>query len=176
MGRWDRLVQRFRNLTTPESSHTEYAPTLKSGDSYKDSIVIDKSRQHLYRYDSSGKLVFHTPVSTGLNAGNKKKEDDLRTPVGKFAISQFEPDSDPSIYGDPRFWRLRGTGFKGIGIHGDAGHPEDIGLPASHGCIRMPVDSLNSFQRNGKPFNGQTVYILDESGNYKLGGNIIYFK
>jgi murein L,D-transpeptidase YafK len=32
-------------------------------------------------------LVFHTPVSTGKNKGNKTQENDWRTPVGKFAIS-----------------------------------------------------------------------------------------
>lgn len=176
MGRWDRIVQRVRNFVTPESSHTEYTPTLKSGDSYNNSIVIDKSRQHLYAYDKQGNLTFHTPVSTGLNAGNKQKENDMRTPVGKFAISQFEPNSDPKVYGDPRFWRLRGTGFSGIGIHGDAGHPEDIGLPASHGCVRMPVDSLSSFQKKGKPYAGQVVYILDESGKYRQGGQLKYFE
>lgn len=176
MGTFDRLIQRVRNLMTSDDSHLSYTPTMNKGDSYNNSIVIDKGRQHLYRYDKNGKLIFHTPVSTGLNSGKKKKEDDMRTPVGKFAISQFEPNSDPSIYGDPRFWRLRGTGFSGIGIHGDAGHPDDIGLPASHGCVRMPVDSLDHFQSKGKPVPGMNVYILNESGKYNIGGKINYFK
>lgn len=148
------------------SDPKEYIPQLKKGDSYKNSIIIDKGSQHLYSYDKSGKLTFHTPVSTGKNKGNKTKEDDWKTPVGKFAISQFEGNRDPKIFGAPEFWRLRGTGFKGIGIHGDAGHPDKIGKPASHGCIRMPCDSISPFQSKGKPFAGQTVYILDENGNY----------
>ena len=174
MGFFDRLIQRARNLITTNESHQTYTPKMHKGDSYNNSIVIDKGRQHLYHYDKNGKLVFHTPVSTGANSGKKTKAGDLKTPTGKFSISRLEPNSDPKIYGDPRFWRLRNTGFSGIGIHGDAGHPEMIGLPASHGCIRMPVDSLNSFQKS-KPFAGQTVYILNEDGTYKTGGKINYF-
>lgn len=166
MGQLDQLIQKVRNFFTTDASHLEYTPRLKNNDSYNNSIVVDKSRQHLYSYDKNGKLIFHTPVSTGINSGNKTKEGDSKTPVGKFAISQHEPDRDPRIFGNPNFWRLRDTGFTGIGIHGDAGHPDLIGLPASHGCVRMPNDSIQSFKLKGKPKVGQTVYILDEFGNY----------
>lgn len=161
MGDW---FKKFMSLFG--SASDEYTPQLNGGDSYKDAIIIDKSKQHLYSYDKKGNLVFHTPVSTGKNKGNKTQENDWRTPVGKFAISQFEPNRDPKIFGAPEFWRLRGTGFKGIGIHGDAGHPDKIGKPASHGCVRMPCDSIASFKKKAKPYAGQTVYILDENGKY----------
>lgn len=168
MGWPNRIIQGIRNMFITGDSHLSYTPEMKNGDSYNNSIVVNKGRQHMYVYDKKGKMTFHTPVSTGSNMGAKEKEDDMKTPVGKFSISRYEPNSDPKIYGDPRFYRLRGTNFKGIGIHGDAGHPELIGLPASHGCIRMPVDSLDHFQKAvGKQNSaGKTVYILDELGGY----------
>lgn len=166
MGRPNQWYQRFLNLFITDDSHNHYKPNLK--DNYNNSIVIDKGRQHLYSYDNKGKLIFHTPVSTGINRGNKTEEGDSKTPVGKFSISQFESNRDPKIFGAPQFWRLKGTGFSGIGIHGDAGYPDLIGLPASHGCVRMPCDSIKSFQKKVKPYPGQTVYILDESGDYDV--------
>lgn len=166
MGRPNRFFQQLRNLFITDDSHLEYTPELNEGDSYNNAIIVDKGRQHLYSYDAKGNLVFHTPVSTGANFGNKEKEGDYKTPVGKFNISKYEPNRDKKVFGAPNFWRLRTPGHTGIGIHGDAGHPELIGLPASHGCIRIPTDSINSFQKKGKPFAGQTVYILDEFGNY----------
>lgn len=144
----------------------EYKPTLREGDSYKNSIIIDKGNQHLYSYDNNGNLVFHTAVSTGAVPGNKKKEGDYKTPVGKFAISQHEIRKDSATFNNPNFWRLRGTGFKGIGIHGDAGHPDKLGSPASHACIRMHSDSIAPFIKKAKPKVGKTVYILDEYGSY----------
>lgn len=160
---WNSLVDFITGGQTPTQSE---GPALKDGDSYRNAIIIDKGKQHLYSYDSSGRLVFHTPVSTGKNPGNKTVEGDNKTPVGKFNISRYEDYRDPKVFGSPHFWRLRGTGFSGIGIHGDAGQPHRIGQPASHGCIRMPTDSIPSFQKKAKPFEGQTVYILDEQGKY----------
>ena len=162
-----RQLLNFKNQFVSEKSHLSYTPDMNEGDSYNNSIIIDKGRQHMYAYDKNGNLVFYTPVSTGANLGNKSKENDSKTPVGKFAISKFESNRDPKIFGAPEFWRLRGTGFIGIGIHGDAGHPEQIGQPASHGCVRIPCDSIQSFQKKVKPYAGQTVYILDEFGNYE---------
>lgn len=157
-------VQMVKNFFTPESSHLKYTPELNEGDTYNNSIVIDKSRQHLYAYDDSGNLVFNTPVSTGANPGNKEKEGDSKTPVGKYKLSYYTNKADPKIFGAKDFWGL--SYGHGIGIHGDAGHPEDIGLPASHGCIRMPTDSLTSFKSKFKPKPGQQIYILNERGKY----------
>lgn len=154
------------------SDHTKYVPELHKGDSYNNAIVIDKGRQHLYAYDKEGNLAFHTPVSTGRRLGQKQEKGDNRTPVGKFSISRFEPNRDPKEFGDPRFWRLYIPGHSGFGIHGSAGHEERIGFPASHGCIRMPNDSLDVFQHKYKPVPRQTVYILGEDGKYKKGGNL----
>jgi murein L,D-transpeptidase YafK len=94
-----------------DDSHTTYVPEMNEGDTYKNSIVIDKERQHLYTYDKDGKLIFHTPVSTGYNRGDKTKKGDWKTPVGKFNISRYEDYRDPKVFGAPYFWRLGGTGF-----------------------------------------------------------------
>lgn len=167
MGKPNQWYQKFMNMFISDDSHTTYIPEMNEGDTYKNSIVIDKERQHLYTYDKDGKLIFHTPVSTGYNRGDKTKKGDWKTPVGKFNISRYEDYRDSKVFGAPYFWRLGGTGFQGIGIHGDAHQPELIGLPASHGCVRMPCDSISSFQKKAKPYVGQTVYILNEDGEYE---------
>lgn len=174
--KWNRLVntvkrklakgiQYIRNFFTSKKSHLKYVPKMNEGDSYNDSIVIDKGRQHMYVYDKKGNMVFNTPVSTGAYMGAKEKEGDSKTPVGKYSISSYTNKAQASKFGTKDFWAL--SYGSGIGMHGDAGHPENIGLPDSHGCIRMPNDSIPSFKAKAKPGNGTQVYILDEFGRYK---------
>lgn len=167
-----KVKQKVRNAFM--SNHLTYTPELKEGDSYNNSIVIDKSRQHLYSYDQKGNLTFHTPVSTGMYEGSKQEKGDNKTPTGKHTINSYTNKADKRKFGTNDFWLLN-TGFSGIGIHGDAGHPENIGLPDSHGCIRMPNDSIQCFQKKVRPKAGQTVYVLGEDGKYKLGG-VLGFK
>ncbi len=156
-------------------SDSKWKPTLKPGDSYNNSVVVRKSNHKLYLYDQKGNQIWSCPVATGKVSGNKTKIGDCKTPVGKFYISQFESNRPKEIFGDNRFYRLRGTGFSGIGIHGDANRPRQIGTNASHGCVRMPNDSLTVFGNKIGTTNssGKKVYILDEHDRYKSGGKLI---
>lgn len=141
---------------------TDWQPTTdESGDMLNNSIVINKKKQHLYVYDGDGNVIFHSPVSTGKNRGQKQKEGDSRTPEGKFKVKYYTDRADKAIFNHNEFLGLDTGPWQGIGIHGDAGQPKLIGRPASHGCIRLPNDSVPVFMdkvgRSGAV--GKTVYI-----------------
>lgn len=116
-------------------------------------ILISKQEMKLRLIDYKGKELFSAPVATGINAGNKKKVGDMRTPEGVFQVSDIQQSAHwkhdfgdgkgavDGAYGD-YFIRLAVPGHKGIGIHGT--HlPESIGTRASEGCIRMNNEDLN---------------------------------
>lgn len=116
-------------------------------------ILISKQEMKLRLIDYKGKELFCAPVATGMNAGNKEKPGDMRTPEGVFQVADIQKAADwkhdfkdgkgeiSGAYGD-YFIRLAVPGHKGIGIHGT--HlPESIGTRASEGCIRMKNEDLN---------------------------------
>lgn len=116
-------------------------------------ILISKQEMRLRLIDYKGNELFNAPVAVGMNAGNKQKVGDLRTPEGVFQVADIQHASDwkhdfgdgkgmvKGSYGD-YFIRLAVPGHKGIGIHGT--HlPESIGTRASEGCIRMNNEDLN---------------------------------
>lgn len=156
---------------------TEQPNFLHEGDTVNNSIVISKAKQRLYLYDKDGKVIFESPVSTGRNRGNHEKQGDSKTPVGKFRIGSFTNSADASKFGNTKFYGLQipGTNGRTFGIHGDAGAPRKIGRPASHGCVRMPNEMLDSLFNTygGHKLAGTKVYILDEKNNYKNGGRLI---
>jgi len=115
-------------------------------------ILISKQDMKLRLIDYKGNELFSASVATGINAGNKEKVGDMRTPEGVFQIADIQHSSDwkhdfgdgkgevSGAYGD-FFIRLAVPGHKGIGIHGT--HlPETVGTRASEGCIRMNNDDL----------------------------------
>lgn len=115
-------------------------------------IFISKQEMKLRLIDYKGNELFSAPVATGLNAGNKEKVGDMRTPEGVFQVADIQQAADwkhdfkdgkgeiSGAYGD-YFIRLAVPGHKGIGIHGT--HlPESIGTRASEGCIRMKNEDL----------------------------------
>lgn len=115
-------------------------------------ILISKQEMKLRLIDYKGNELFSAPVATGLNAGNKEKVGDMRTPEGVFQVADIQQAADwkhdfkdgkgeiSGAYGD-YFIRLAVPGHKGIGIHGT--HlPESIGTRASEGCIRMKNEDL----------------------------------
>lgn len=80
----------------------------------ENSIVIDKKNHKLVYYDKDGKVKQTTSIATGKNPGTKRKEGDLKTPVGNFRIVKYNNDADASYYGNNNFFGL--TGGEGIGI------------------------------------------------------------
>lgn len=125
-------------------------------------IVISLSKQQAFFY-KGGNLVGVSALSTG--------DEDHRTPTGRYSITQKSQYHQSSQYGDyvdssgnvvmanvdrhtdpqPQGTRYDGANMhyfmrftRGIGMH--AGFLP--GYPASHGCVRMPLDMAQAFFRN----------------------------
>ncbi|RYZ91721.1 MAG: hypothetical protein EOP06_06305 [Proteobacteria bacterium] len=96
-------------------------------------VVIDKSCQELRAVQGS-RVVLKTPVSTG-RLGH-------RTPNGTFAAGPYKARMHySSLYDDapmPYSVQIDGDIF----VHGYSSVPN---VPASHGCIRMPLDGAARF-------------------------------
>jgi lipoprotein-anchoring transpeptidase ErfK/SrfK len=118
-------------------------------------IVVNLTKQRVYLLVGE-KLAVDSPISSGRRNG--------WTPKGEFAVLEKDPDHHSSLYGEfingngqvirsgvsskidaaPSGTRFRGASMKyfmrltpqGVGMH--AGILP--GYPASHGCIRLPLD------------------------------------
>lgn len=115
-------------------------------------IVIDKPTLKLYVIGEKNDTLFTAPVCVGKNLGNKQRKGDMRTPEGKFTITQIQDAESwthdfhdgggerKGAYG-PYFIRLATPPHTGIGIHGTC-FPERISTRDSEGCIRLLNDDL----------------------------------
>ncbi len=111
----------------PEPKETEHVGKDPFGNIPKGpmQIVISINQQKLHLY-SDGKEVADTLVATGVPA--------LPTPTGIFSVIGKEKFHRSNIYsGAPMPFMQRIT-WSGVALH----EGENIGHPASHGCIRMP--------------------------------------
>lgn len=122
-------------------------------------IVIHLGKQRAFFYRGQ-KLVGETPISSGREGYN--------TPEGSFRVTQKNRDHVSNLYGDyvdaagnvivpnvgvRRDPRPPGTRFRGapmpyfMRIHGAVGlHAGYLpGYPASHGCIRLPMEMARKF-------------------------------
>lgn len=90
-------------------------------------VAISIDKQELKLYDQNG-LFAETPVSTGMRGHT--------TPLGVFSIIQKNKYHRSNIYsGAPMPYMQRIT-WSGIAMHAGV----LPGYPASHGCIRMPMN------------------------------------
>ncbi len=117
--------------------------------------VIDSRTEQAVLYRLRLEEVKRVEVSTGSRPGDKRRSGDHRTPEtrpGEFyhvmSVERSKEWRDPfagekGAYG-PYFLRFDskgrrlarwGNGRSPFGLHG-TNHPEEIGTPASHGCIR----------------------------------------
>ncbi len=104
-------------------------------------IDVDVSDHHLVVHDAD-QVVVDTPVGIGTGA--------TPTPIGSFYLIELLAPADPQgLYG-PYAFGLSGysetlASFNGgegvIGIHG-TNDPTSIGRDSSHGCIRVPNDTI----------------------------------
>jgi lipoprotein-anchoring transpeptidase ErfK/SrfK len=90
-------------------------------------IAISIENQHLKIYDANG-LFAESPVSTGM-AGHS-------TPMGVFSIIQKNKYHRSNIYSNAPMPYMQRITWSGVALHAGVvpGHP------ASHGCIRMPMN------------------------------------
>jgi hypothetical protein len=90
-------------------------------------IAISIEKQQLKLYDQNG-LFAETPVSTGMRGHS--------TPMGVFSVIQKNKYHRSNIYsGAPMPYMQRIT-WSGVAMHAGV----LPGYPASHGCIRMPMN------------------------------------
>ena len=113
-------------------------------------VVIDLKTQLAFVY-RNGVRIGVTTVSSG-KAGKK-------TPTGIFTILQKNKDHKSNLYNSAPMPYMQRLTWDGIALH--AGNLP--GYPASHGCIRMPLEfSKKLFEVSNM---GMTVVVTDEKGS-----------
>jgi lipoprotein-anchoring transpeptidase ErfK/SrfK len=120
---------RSRQALAHKDKETEHASKEPFGDIPKGPlqiyISINQQKLHLY---SDGVHVADTPVATGVPS--------LPTPLGVFSVIQKQRFHVSNIYSNAPMPFMQRITWSGVALH----EGENIGHPASHGCIRMPHD------------------------------------
>lgn len=109
-------------------------------------IVVSIPQQSLYVY-RNGVRIGRSTVSTGAQGHP--------TPTGIFTILQKKVDHESSIYKGAKMPYMQRLTWDGIAMH--AGSLP--GYPASHGCVRLPVDFAAKLY--AVTTNGTTVIVTD---------------
>src|SRR5262249_32742886 len=111
---------------SPAEDRGDMVPCKRSGVPLL--AVVGLDTQHVSIYDSAGRLMQRSPVSTGQNG--------YETPAGIFSVVQKKADHNSNLYEDGNMPFMQRITWTGIAMHGRVlpGHP------ASHGCVRLPVD------------------------------------
>ena len=110
----------------PSQDRGDMVPFKRSGGPLLAVVGLDAQRVTIY--DSSGRILQQSPVSTG-NTG-------YETPPGIFSVVQKKVDHNSTVYEDGNMPFMQRITWTGIAMHAGVlpGHP------ASHGCIRLPMD------------------------------------
>ena len=110
----------------PSQDRGDMVPFKRSGGPLLAVVGLDSQRVTIY--DSNGRVLQQSPVSTG-NTG-------YETPAGIFSVVQKNVDHNSNIYEDGNMPFMQRITWTGIALHAGVlpGHP------ASHGCIRLPMD------------------------------------
>lgn len=120
-------------------------------------IEVDITRQVLFVVDCCGAILRTLPISSGsgewFTEGGRTRQ--ALTPTGRFKVTR-------QIKG----WRKSPLGLlyypnyihNGIAIHGNPAVPS---VPASHGCIRIPMFAAKEFSEMAKV--GMDVIVYDDS-------------
>jgi hypothetical protein len=113
-------------ISSPSEDHGDMVPFKRSG--VPPLAVVGLDTQRVSIYDSAGRLIQRSPVSTGATG--------YETPAGIFSVVQKKEDHNSNLYEDGNMPFMQRITWTGIAMHGGVlpGHP------ASHGCVRLPVD------------------------------------
>jgi hypothetical protein len=127
----------------PEPKAKEQASKGPFGDIPKGpvQIVISLDQQKLDLY-SDGVLIADSPIASGVPQ--------LPTPPGVFSIIQKQLFHRSNIYSNAPMPFMERITWSGVALH----EGENIGHPASHGCVRLPhdfADRLYELTRLGVP-------------------------
>jgi hypothetical protein len=149
------------SLTASAAGHTKgravqpFTPELKPGDYVWHPqispagpvvVIVSLPEQEMYVY-RNGVRIGRSTVSTG-----KKGHP---TPTGMFTILQKKVSHESNIYKGARMPHMQRLTWTGIAMH--AGHLP--GYPASHGCVRLPVDFAEKLY--SVTLSGTSVIITD---------------
>lgn len=148
----------------------EVAPIkIINGEKIKPSIIVDKSENKLYLYNTNGAL--EATYSVGLGKTSTPTDTGLRiiTDIENYPYSKADPNTKrhkfPNDYGpkviiiaivDPKTGEI--TGYNGEFIHG-TNKPESIGKNESKGCVRMNNEDVKELAKKIK--KGQYVLIRE---------------
>ncbi|HYL59596.1 MAG TPA: L,D-transpeptidase [Candidatus Acidoferrales bacterium] len=150
------------SLTASAAGHTKgrevqpLAPEFKPGDYVWHPeispagpvvVIVSLPEQAMYVY-RNGVRIGRSTVSTG-----KKGH---ATPTGMFTILQKKVRHESNIYKGAKMPHMQRLTWSGIAMH--AGHLP--GYPASHGCVRLPVDFAQRLY--SVTSNGTSVIITDD--------------
>lgn len=111
-------------------------------------ILVSLPDQVLYVY-RNGVRIGRSTVSTGAKGH--------RTPTGVFVVLQKKVDHESTIYKGAKMPHMQRLTWGGVAMH--AG--ELPGYPASHGCVRLPVDFAQKLY--SVTTIGTTVIIADNT-------------
>lgn len=120
-------------------------------------LEVDKARQLLLVVDG-GRVVRYYNTSTGGNytydnPGTGRQES-AETPSGTFTVDREVEGWDPGYLGAiyrPRYFN------GGIAVHGTNRDVSDT--PESHGCVRLPLASMDETIRSGQIGHGTKVVV-----------------
>jgi L,D-transpeptidase catalytic domain len=110
-------------------------------------IIVSLPKQTMYVY-RNGVRIGRSAVSTGTEGHP--------TPTGMFTILQKKVRHESNIYKGAKMPHMQRLTWTGIAMH--AGHLP--GYPASHGCVRLPVDFAEKLY--SVTSNGTGVIITDD--------------
>jgi L,D-transpeptidase catalytic domain len=112
--------------SSPSEDRGDMVPFKRSGGPLLAVVGLDTQRVSIY--DTTGRLLQRSPVSTGQSG--------YETPAGIFSVVQKKADHNSNLYEDGNMPFMQRITWTGIAMHGGVlpGHP------ASHGCVRLPVD------------------------------------
>lgn len=138
-----RAVQPF----TPEFKPGDYVwhPEISPAGPIVAIVSLPEQKMYVYR---NGVRIGLSTVSTGTKGHT--------TPTGMFTILQKKVSHESNIYKGARMPHMQRLTWTGIAMH--AGHLP--GYPASHGCVRLPVDFAEKLY--SVTSNGTSVIITDD--------------
>ncbi len=111
---------------SPSEDRGEMVPFRRGGGPLLAVVALDAQR--ITVYDNNGRMLQQSPVSTGTTG--------YETPAGIFSVVQKKADHNSNLYEDGNMPFMQRITWTGIALHAGV----LPGRPASHGCVRMPMD------------------------------------
>src|SRR5689334_16601851 len=125
-GGWHKHRSAHKSRGTKASDRAEKDPFGQAAKGPQQIFIsINQQKLHLY---SNGVHVADTSIATGVA--------DHPTPLGVFSVIQKQVFHRSNIYSNAPMPYMQRVTWSGVAMH----EGQNIGHPASHGCIRMPHD------------------------------------